>query len=73
MGEIFEVSCRADDVQRSWYPMSLSQNGNHSTDHARELREEYSEYFMDEECIPWQWKSARLDFRVTQSLFILIT
>ena len=34
--------------------MSLSQNGNHSTDHARELREEYSEYFMNEECIPWQ-------------------
>ena len=61
-GEIFEGSWRADDVQGSWYPMSLSPSGNHSTKHPRELREEYSEYFMNEGCVPWQWKSASADF-----------
>ena len=34
----------------------------HSTNHARELREKYSEYFMNKGCVPWQWNSARVDF-----------
>ena len=50
-GEIFKGSWRADDIQGSWYPMSLSRSGNHSTNHVRELREEYSEYFMNEGCV----------------------
>ena len=48
--EIFEGSWRADDAQGSWYLMPLSRSGNHSTNQARELKEEYSEYFMNEEC-----------------------
>ena len=35
-------------MQGPSYPVSLSHSGNHSTNHAGELREEYSEYFMNE-------------------------
>ena len=52
-GQIFEGSWRANDFQGSWYPMSLSHSGNHSTNHARELREEYLEYFMNGGCVSW--------------------
>ena len=61
-GLFFECSWKADDVQGPWYPVSLSRNGNHSTIYASELREEYSEFFINEGCVPWQWKSARVDF-----------
>ena len=61
-GDIFECSWRADDVQASWYPMSISRSGCHSTNHARELREECPEYFMNEGCVSWQWKNTRVDF-----------
>ena len=71
--EIFEVFWRADDVQGSWYPMSLSRSGNHSTNHVRELSEEYSEYFMNKGCVQWQQINARVDFQVTQRFFIPIT
>ena len=50
-GEIFEYSWKADDVQGSWYPMLLTLSGNHFTIYARELREEFSEYFMNEGCM----------------------
>ena len=43
MDEIFEGFWGADDVQGLCYPMSPSRSGNHCTNHAGELREEYSE------------------------------
>ena len=52
--KIFEGSWRADVVHGSWYLMSLSRSGNHSTNNAGELREN-SEYFLNEGCVPlWQ-------------------
>ena len=48
---MFEGSWRADDVQRSWGPISFSRSGNRSTNHTRELREEYSECFMSKGCV----------------------
>ena len=59
---MFEGSWKADDVQRSWCPISFSRCGNRSTSHTRELREEYSECFMNEGCVTWQWKIVRVDF-----------
>ena len=61
-GEIFQGSQRTDYIQGSWYPMSVSRSGNHATNNAKELREEYSDYFMNEQCVPWQRKSTRVDF-----------
>ena len=49
--KIFEGSWRADVVQGSWYLMSLSRSGNHSTKNAGKLREN-SEYFLNEGCVP---------------------
>ena len=40
---------------------------------SRELTEEYSEYFMNEECVSWQWKSAKVHFQVIQRFLILKT
>ena len=44
------------------HPMSPSRYGNHSTNHVRESREKYSEYFMSEGCVPWHRKTATIGF-----------
>ena len=59
--EISEGSWRRDAIQGSWYSVSNSVHGNRSTNIAKEIREEFTEYFMNEGCVSWQWKCARID------------
>ena len=41
---------------------SLSKNrGNHASNLANEIRQEFTEYFTKEGCVSWQWKCARVD------------
>ena len=60
-GEVYKGTWRSGELQGSWNSLSSSRHGNHSSARAREIREEYSEYFINERCVPWQWKSARID------------
>ena len=60
-GEFFEGTWRSDKYQGTWYPIQNSLHGNRSSNLAREVRDEFTEYFMNEGCVPWQWKSAKID------------
>ena len=60
-GEFFEGTWRSDKYQATWYPIQNSLHGNRSSNLAREVRDEFTEYFMNEGCVPWQWKSAKID------------
>ena len=60
-GEFFEGTWRSDKYQGTWYSMRNSLHGNRSSNLAREVRDEFTEYFMNEGCVPWLWKSAKID------------
>ena len=60
-GEFFEGTWRSDKYQGTWYPIQNSLHANRSSNLAREVRDEFTEYFMNEGCVPWQWKSAKID------------
>ena len=60
-GELCEGFWRSDPYQGSWYPISNSLHGNRSSNLAREVRQEFTEYFMNVGCVPWHWRSAKAD------------
>jgi len=48
------------DRTESWHSLSLNKASN-ATHEAKAIREEFSAYFNNERCIPWQWHCVRLD------------
>ena len=59
-GQIVDGSWRTDPPTESWQRISGSRANNPSVE-AKEIREEYAQYFLNEGCVPWQWRSARID------------
>ena len=70
--ELCEGFRRSDPYQESWYPISNSLHGNRSSNLVREVRQEFTEYIMNEGCVPWQWKSAKADIQRWQNVSFLI-
>ena len=50
-----------DNPTDTWFPLVNDVHGNHSSNQARAIRQEYTEYFMNEGSVPWQRKNARID------------
>ena len=59
-GRVINGSWRSDEIASSWLSLPKSR-GNHASNQANEIREEFTEYFTKEGCVPWQWKCARVD------------
>ena len=59
-GEIIEGSWRKEMRTESWKSLSNTRAHNPANE-AKRIREEFTDYFTNEGCIPWQWKCARVD------------
>ena len=59
-GTVIEGAWRSDEVTGTWLPLATSR-GNHASNQANEIRQEYREYFTQEGCVPWQWKCEKVD------------
>ena len=57
-GQIIPGSWRADT--NTWLDLTSDGQRNASTDD-KEIREEITDYCMNEGAVPWQWKSAHLE------------
>lgn len=60
-GEIIEGSWREDAPTGTWFSLSNDIYGNRSTNMAKSIRDEYTQYFNLEGAVSWQWRSARVD------------
>ena len=58
-GEIIEGFWRKEISTESWKSLSNTRAHN-SANEAKPIREELTDYFTNEGCIPWQWKCARV-------------
>ena len=58
-GEIIEGSWRKEIPTESWKSLSNTRAHNPANE-AKRIREEFTDYFTNEGCIPWQWKCARV-------------
>ena len=54
-GEIIEESWRKEIPTESWKSLSNAK-GHNPVNEAKRIREEFTDYFKNEGCIPWQWK-----------------
>ena len=59
-GEIIEEFWRKEIPTESWKSLSNTRAHNPANE-AKRIREEFTDYFTNEGCIPWQWKCARVD------------
>ena len=59
-GEITERSWRKEIPTESWKSLSNTRAHNPANE-AKRITEEFTDYFTNEDCIPWQWKCARVD------------
>ena len=59
-GEIIEGSWRKEILTESWKSSSNTRAHNPANE-AKTIREEFTDYFTNEGCIPWQWKCVRVD------------
>ena len=58
--EIIEGSWGKEIPTASWKSLSNTRAHNPANE-AKRIREEFTDYFTNEACIPWQWKCARAD------------
>ena len=58
--EIIEGFWRKEIPTESWKSLSNTRAHNPANE-AKRIREEFTDYFTNEGCIPWQWKCARVD------------
>ena len=58
-GEIIEGSSRKEIPTESWKSLSNTRAQNPAYEATR-IRGEFTDYFTNEGCIPWQWKCTRL-------------
>ena len=60
-GEITEGAWRSDTTSDTWFSIANDIFGNRSSNQAKAIREEFTEYFNMEGAVTWQWRSARVD------------
>ena len=68
-GEISERSWRKEIPWELWKSLSNTRACN-SANEAKHIREEFTGYFTNERCIPWQWKCARVDIQTVKHVFV---
>ena len=59
-GEVTKGTWRKDPPTESWYSISVTKAKN-PTQEAQAIREEFNEYFFNEQSLPWQKRWARID------------
>ena len=59
-GEIIEGSLSKEIPTESWKSLSNTRAQN-PANKAKRIRVEFTDYFTNESCIPWQWKCTRVD------------
>ena len=59
-GEITEEFWRKEIPTESCKPLSNTRARNPAIE-AKQIREEFTDYFTNEGCIPWQWKCTKID------------
>ena len=59
-GEIIEEFWRKEIPTESWKSLSNTRARNPDIE-AKRIREEFTDYFTNECCIPWQWKCLKTD------------
>ena len=59
-GEIIEGFSRKEIPTESWKSLSNTRAQNPANE-AKHIRGEFTDYFTNEVCIPWQWKCTRFD------------
>ena len=59
-GEVIEGYWRKEIPTESSKSLSNTR-GHNPANEAKRIREEFTDYFTNEGCIPWQWKCARVD------------
>ncbi|XP_066926920.1 uncharacterized protein [Clytia hemisphaerica] len=57
-GELIEGSWRNEVPSRNYFSLENDRHGNCSTNIAKSIREEFTDYFNLEGAVNWQWKSA---------------
>ncbi|XP_057290913.1 uncharacterized protein LOC130613611 [Hydractinia symbiolongicarpus] len=60
-GEIIEGAWREDTPTGTWFSLSNDIYGNRSSNQAKAIRDEFTEYFVMEGAVRWQWHCARVD------------
>lgn len=60
-GDLIAGSWRDNVPSGTWFPLENNLRGNRSTNTAKSIREEFTEYFNSEGSVDWQWRSARVD------------
>ena len=61
-GEIIEGNWRNDEVSSgTWLSLSNDNYGNRSSNVAKAIRDEFTDYFNMDGAISWQWRCARVD------------
>ena len=68
-GEIIERSRKKEIPRESWESLSNTRARN-SANEAKHIRKEFTDYFTNESCIPWQWKCARVDIQTVKHVFV---
>lgn len=58
---IIEGAWRKESPSNTWFSISNDAYGNRSTNVAKAIREEFTDYFNMEGAISWQWKCAKID------------
>ena len=59
-GEVIPGLWRQHGEPSSWQRVCPLQSNNPKFE-AKEIRKEFTNYFMMEGAVPWQWKSAHID------------
>ena len=60
-GDVIEGSWRNEEPSGTWFSLANNLHGNRSTNVAKSIREEFTDYFNLEGAVNWQWRSARVD------------
>ena len=60
-GELIEGAWRKESPSDTWFSISNDAYGNRSTNVAKAIREEFTDYFNMEGAVLWQWKCAKVD------------
>ena len=59
-GNIIPGAWRNDVLKHSWLDLEPSVNRNPSRQ-AKDVREEFKRFFMNEGTVPWQWRAAQVE------------
>ena len=65
-GEVIDGSWRSDTSNESWKSLFFTK-ANNPIKEAHFIREEFTEYFSNEGCMPWKWRYARVDIWIMKT------